>query len=535
MICEETIGKSLEKRAFSSFNKKALIMGRWSCNYGELNEITDLYAMHMLMNFDIRKGDHIGIWSVNTPNWIFTYFALSKIGAIPVLFNTLVSYDEMVEAIKYSDIKTLFYGTGCKKGSYESKVCELRKRKDLPCKQYISIDRDMNNRWITRDRFKSVSSSEKALEALKKAKALVKADDIACMLFTSGTCSCAKGVLLKHHSILKNAYSMAKHMHWGEDDIMCLTVPLFHTFGVTAGILSSILCGASTVLIPYYRTFMVWDAIEKYRCSVLNGVPSMFLALVEKKGYENRDGSSIKSGIIAGSPVSRDEFMKICRRFSNMNLQPAYGMTEASPCVSIVDWDASDEDKAISCGKPLDGVKIRIRNLSNGELCPSCESGEIEVSGYNLMSGYYKLDDKNEESFTDDHWFRTGDVGFIDENGVLHISGRIKDIIIRSGENICPREIENVLRCDNQIKEAKVVGIPAPVVQEEIVALIVPKEGVEPNICRIKKCLSEKLADYKVPSHTIVLEEFPMTASGKVDIGKLRQIAIEQINNVKTN
>lgn len=307
---------------------------------------------------------------------------------------------------------------------------------------------------------------------------------------------------------------------------MCVTVPLFHCFGITAGIISCLLAGMSMYLIPYFKTARVWDAIENRRCTVLNGVPSMFLALTRKDGFKDRKAGCLKSGIIAGSPVAREEFLEICSRFPGMHLQPSYGQTETSPCVSIADWDEQDERKAVSAGKVIDHVEIRIADLKKGNVLKAGQEGEIQVRGYNVMSGYYNLPKANSRAFTEDGWLRTGDIGTVDESGELHVTGRLKEMIIRAGENISPYEIEQVIRQLDWVEKVKIVGIPAEVLQEEIAACIVPKKGRKADREELRSYLNSKLAHYKVPAYVLEMEEFPMNASGKIDLKELKKTAL---------
>ena len=351
------------------------------------------------------------------------------------------------------------------------------------------------------------------------------------MLFTSGSTAAPKGVMLCHQSLLRNAEAMRDAMGWGEADRMCLAVPLFHTFGITAGILACILSGASMEILPYYRTEAVWNAVEEKHCTILNGGPSRFLAMVRKEGYRGRDGSSVRSGIIAGSAFSAEEYQEIKGKFSGMDLRPSYGMTETSPCVTIVRQGSEKEILEGSCGLPIPGVRVRI--IRSGSECACGESGEVQVKGYNLMQGYFDSPEETARAFTEDGWLHTGDLGYLDQRAALHISGRMKDIIIRSGENISPAEIEEELDQFPGVQRVKVVGVKASVRQEEVVACMKMQEGITLDPDAVQAFLAPRLSAYKMPTYIIQLDCFPETASGKPDIKAIREMAEEAIRTAR--
>jgi fatty-acyl-CoA synthase len=524
-LIEKTIGQCLREQAEKNGNHIAMEMGEWSCTFRQLDVVSDLLAVQM-GSLGITRGTHVGIWSVNSPNWVFTFVALTKIGAVPILINTCYKEEEVKGLLNYSDVQVLYYGAGYKTIIYEDIVAAIRK--DTPkVRHFIHINEKEAGTWMSEDSFPEAVRSREALEELERSKAQASSRDPACMIFTSGTTNLPKGVILSHYNVVNNARTMIQSMRWTPEDKMCITVPLFHCFGITAGIISCIVGGMSMHLIPYFKTAKVWDAIEHYHCTILNGVPSMFLALIKKSEYAGRKADSLRSGIIAGSPVTREEFVEICRRFSNMHLQPSYGQTETSPCVSVADWDEPDEEKAVSAGKVVEHVEVRISDPDTGAILGAGKDGEIQVRGYNVMSGYYNLPKANEKAFTEDGWLRTGDIGRMDEDGELHITGRLKEMIIRAGENISPQEIEQVIRQLDWVDSVKVVGVPAEVLQEEIAACIIPKQG-----CRISKTgltdyLRPRLAHYKIPAYVLSFEEFPMNASGKINLKVLKEMARE--------
>ncbi|MFU0833577.1 MAG: Long-chain-fatty-acid--CoA ligase [Oscillospiraceae bacterium] len=526
-LIHKTIGECLRERAILSGESTAISMGSWSCTYAQMNKITDLLALQM-NQYGIKKGTHVGIWSVNTPNWVFTFLALTKIGAIPVLINTCYKDMEVARVLNYADVEVLYYDAGCNTVHYEDIIARIRD--NVPgVRHFIHMDTKQNGTWMEETDFDDKVKSPDALRELECAQKEVVPEDTACIIFTSGTSSFAKGVCLNHYNLVNNALAMVEAMHWTCEDKMCIVVPLFHCFGTTAGILACLMSGAEMVLLPRFKTSTVWNELEKGRCTILNGVPSMFLALIRKKEHLHRHAGNLKSGIIAGSPISQAEYLEICDRFPHMHLQPSYGQTETSPCVTIANWDDSIDRKSKCAGSPIEHVKVRIADINSGKVLETNHNGEIQVQGYNVMCGYYKLPEITAKAFTSDGWLRTGDIGFIDENGDLHVTGRLKEMIIRGGENISPNEIESVIQECSWVDQVKVVGVPADVLQEEIAACIVPKPGCTIQKEELLTFLKSKLARYKVPTYLLKFDSFPTTASGKIQLEAVKSMAAEMI------
>ena len=522
-LMKKTIGQYLKEQAAVIGSHTAMEMFGWSCDFAQLDEVSGLLAGR-LDKMGVTRGTHVGIWSLNSPNWVFTFLALVKIGAVPVLINTCYRDEELKGILNYSDVEYVFCGAGCKDIVYDDVIADIRQ--DTPkVKRFLHLDEREAGTWMSVESFGNRERSAETRSHILELESRVKPEDAACMIFTSGTTSLPKGILLSHEQLINNSRAMVEAMHWGASDKMCITVPLFHCFGITAGVIACITGGMDMCLIPYFRTAHVWDAIEKYECTILNGVPSMFLALIRKPQYAQRKAPKLKSGIIAGSPCTPEDFLEICRRFPHMHLQPSYGQTETSPCIAIADWDDPNEVKAVSAGHVIGHVETRIMDLDSGALVADGQDGEIQVRGYNVMMGYYNLPEANAKVFTEDGWLRTGDVGHFDERKELHITGRIKEMIIRAGENISPREIEHAIRRYEGIADVKVVGVPAQVLQEEIAACVIARPGARINQERMLSYLKNRLADYKVPAYVFWFDAFPMNASGKIDLKELRREA----------
>ncbi len=428
-LIDKPLGRCLWEQARINGQRPAMEMGDWSCTFKELDRVSDLLAGRM-KRYNIEKGTHVGIWSVNSPNWIFTFLALVKVGAVPVLINTCYKQEEMKGLLNYSDVEVLYYGNGYKTILYDDVIASIQKNTPK-VRHFIPIGEKEEGNW----------------------------------------------------------------MH----------------------------------LIPYFKTGKVWDGINTYGCTVLNGVPSMFLALIRKTEYKDRKADGLKSGIIAGSPVTSEEYREICGRFVNMHLLTSYGQTETSPCVTMADWEGIHDEKVVSAGKVTKHVQARIWDLDGSQEAKEGEPGEIQVKGYNVMSGYYNLPLANERAFTRDGWLKTGDIGWFDKKMELHITGRIKEMIIRAGENISPQEIRGL----KWVEQVKVVGVPAEVLQEEIAACIIPAEGCRVCEEELLRYLQPKLAHYKIPSYVLTFDEFPMNASGKINLKVIREMAAQRVERIR--
>lgn len=528
-LISETIGYCLKERAEKTPGIIGLSYRDYSYSWREIDEISDFLAVKYL-KYGIKKGTHVGIWSVNTPNWVFAYFALVKLGAIAILINTCYKETELEEILKYSDVEYIFYGNGIKDLNYKDILDKINISNLPKLKNTFPLEKNDDIKWYMRSDYPSdmpVDDCKKLIQALNQ----VNAKDTASIMFTSGTTKSQKGVLLSHYNLVNNSLSISRQMGWNEQDKICVAVRLFHCFGITAGILSAVHAGSCIHLIKYYKTCEVLNQIEKYKCTVLNGVPTMFMAIVRNSKLKDHDISSVKSGIIAGSAIHSEEYINICKILNLKYLQPSYGQTETSPCITIAALNDSIEKKAVSVGKSIDNVEVKIWNCKENRESKEGELGEILTRGYHVMKGYYKMPLETDEVIDSTGWLHTGDLGFIDKEGYLYVKGRIKEIIIRGGENISPVEIEYYIKKLPSIKEVKVIGVEAEVLQEEIVACVVPKENCEVSKEEVQAIVSKYLTAYKVPKYVLVFDKLPTTSSGKIKLGKLKKIVEERINN----
>lgn len=526
-LVSKTIGTCLHERAAATPDLQGVGYRDYWYSWKDADEISDFLAVRYL-KMGIGKGSHAAIWSVNSPNLVFCFFALNKIGAVSIMINTCYKEKEMEDILRDNDIEYLFYGYGCKHVCYQD-VLDRVPLNELPkFRKAMELEEDPQDKWYQRKNYPAVLSPEdRAL--LTEAESRVKPEDTACILFTSGTTSKPKGVMLSHYSLINNSAEIARKMHWNSSDKICVSVPMFHCFGITAGILACINSGASAHLLKYYKTVEVLSQIQKYKCTILNGVPTMYLAMLRNKFRPEYDISSLNSGVIAGSPILPAEYMEICRELELPHLQVSYGQTESSPCVTISAYEDTLERKSVTSGAVIDDIELEICDNATGKVLEAGQTGEIITRGYHVMQGYYKRPEETIKAIDENGWLHTGDLGYLDEDGYLHVTGRIKDMIIRGGENISPAEIENCIISMPEVSEVKVVGIPAEVLQEEIVACVIPKEGMTLDEEKVTAYVKERLSDYKVPKYVLTFQEFPINASGKVLTKDLKQQVADRL------
>ena len=464
-----------------------------SLSWKELDKSSDSIAQ-IFLKMGYEKGCHIGLSGKNSVEWAEIFLGILKFGGIPVLLNTQWKTCELEKIVEHCDIECIIYDNNI---TTMNKLCSDK----VKCICFSEVNGNI------------IFSSD-----IKACNADINAKDTACIIFTSGSTAMPKAVMLSHENILSNSSSIVKALHWNSEDKMCICVPMFHCFGLTAGLISGIVSKAFVYIIGNFRNKKVFEAITIKKCNILSGVPSMFLIFYEK--YGDRSFLGLKSGIIAGSPILLNDYRKILAMFPKMKLLTSYGQSETSPCVTVSDWDTDIENMPIHSGKAIDGVSVKIDSdfvLKDGEniLC-----GEILVKGVNVMQGYYNNPIENEKIFTDDGWLRTGDLGYLDRDGNLYVKARKKDIIIKLGEKISPMEIEEVVYKIDGIKHAKVCGIPEKIVQEEVALCIVTDRDISDEY--IIEYLKQYLSEYKLPKKIFRFDSFPSTSNGKIDIAALK-------------
>lgn len=510
-----TITECLNSIALKFPNKEAVTDLGVSYTWSQVRTLTIL-AAEDLRKKGIKKNMHVAIWVNNSISWLVLYLALQQIGAVAVLLNVAYKWRELEAAMENCNVEYIFYSSVYRDSDHVRTIRELNRNRLPAFKEgFLVPDEPLEA---------PQNKIEKTFEQYN-----TDVDSVSNILFTSGTTKAAKGVMLTHRNIVNNSFAIVERLKWTEEDRMCFAVPMFHCFGITVGILGALHTGASIHIVRNFKSGRVFEIIEKYKCTVFNGVPTMFLAMKNSSSADKYDLSSLKGGLMAGSAILPSEYLDICNKFNLGSLNTAYGQTESSPAVTVSEDCDSMDIRSVSAGKVLPDMELRI--VKDGHIMGCMEEGEIQTRGYHVMKGYYNMPEETRKALDDDGWLSTGDLGYIDEQGYLYVTGRIKDIIVRGGENISPIEIEQVLCQLPEVMSVKVVGIPAPIIQEEVVACIIWKNNEPMDTEYIREYVRSQLADYKVPKYVLDYTEFPMNSSGKILSGELSEISRKRIGD----
>ena len=485
----------------------------------------------------IRKGDHVGLWATNVPDWLTVFFATAKIGAVLVTVNTAYRLHELEYLIEQSDITTLCLIDGYRDSNYVSMVNELipelktAQRGKLssaryPClKNLVFIGPEKHRGMFNTQELLLLGSQVEDAE-LDRIKNSLNCQEVVNMQYTSGTTGFPKGVMLTHHNILNNGFTIGENLKLTHADKLCLCVPLFHCFGMVLCMMSVITHGASVVAVEQFDPLLVLASVQQEKCTVLCGVPTMFIAELNHPMFKIFDMSSLRTGIMAGSPCPTDVMRRVIEEMNMREITIVYGLTETSPGMTQSRTDDPLEDRVNTVGRAFPGVEVKVIDPETGEECPVGVNGEMCCRGYNIMKGYYKMPEATFQVIDKNGYLHSGDLGFKDEKGNFHITGRIKDMIIRGGENIYPREVEEYLRGIEAIKDVQVVGIPSAKYGEEVAAFIILKDGALLTEEEVLDFCRGRISRYKIPTHVFFVDDFPMTASGKVQKYKLKDRAV---------
>jgi len=487
--------------------------------YAQLDERTDRIARGMLA-LGIKKGTRAAIWGNDRTNTLYCLLAMVKIGAVAVMLGTSLQQSELEGLMDLSEAEYIFFDEGFRDTSFP----EVCRQLELPAlKEMCYIGTEPTEGFKTLAELETLGESV-SVEVLAAAKNAVKPGDTDMIIFTSGTTSASKGVLTTHFSRANNVLAHIKALRATENDKFCVAIPMFHCFSLTGSVLSAIMSGACVYFPNNRRTKTLFEAIERDKITVLHAVPTLFSAMLARNNTGEYDISSLRTGVIGGATYPPEFFKRISREL-NYNLLSSLGQTEATAGFTFCDYDDPMEIKANTVGRFIDNTEGMIRNINTGEPQPIGETGEICVRGYGVMQGYVNAPEITAETLMPDGWLRTGDMGFIDENNCLHITGRLKDMIIRGGENISPAEIEQLLIDDGRCAEVKAVAVPDEHYGEEICLCIVLKDVQTMTEEEAREIVRDKLAYFKVPRYVLFVETIPKTNSGKVAIGKLKELA----------
>ena len=535
-----TIGDWMDKQAADHPDQPAVIYTHdfnYTRTYREFNNEAHKIAKAFL-SLGIKRGDHVAIWATNYPQWFLTLFACAKIGAVLVTVNTGYKIHEVEYLLKQSDTKMLVMCDSFKDTDYvdimyrlcpeilqgdRGDICSKR----LPLlKKVITIDEEAHDGMYNWKELYAMADSITD-EEYAVAREGMSPHDVVNMQYTSGTTGFPKGVMLTHYNILNNGKNIGDCMKFTDKDRLCITVPLYHCFGLVLATMASITHATTMVPVKYYSPKKVMEALQNAKCTAVHGVPTMFIAMLNHPDFKDFK-FCLRTGIMAGSPCPIKVMQQVVDDMGMTEITIVYGQTEASPGCTQTTTDDSLERRVSTVGRAFPGVETKIIDPETGETLGPGQVGEFCARGYNIMKGYYKMPEATAQAIDKDGWLHTGDLATVDADGYYKITGRIKDMIIRGGENIYPKEIEDFIYTHPKVSDVQVVGVPSKAYGEEIMAFVIPKENETVTEEEIKEYVLGSMAKYKVPSYVSFVKEFPMNGAGKILKYRLREMAIEE-------
>ena len=536
-----TIGDALDDAVEQWGDKEAIVVRhqgiRWT--YRQLGQAIDSFAAGLLA-LDLNPGDRIGIWSPNNIEWVIAQFATAKAGLILVNINPAYRKAELIYTLNKVACKALILAREFKSSNYIGILRDIAPalRTSSPGQLNLSALPSLRSLIVISDepvagmfRFDDIAGMAPA-DASEKLGALARLnqpDDAINIQFTSGTTGMPKGATLTHFNVINNGYFSGQAMGFTENDRLCIPVPLYHCFGMVLGVLASVTHGAAMIFpSEAFEPLAVLEAVSEERCTALHGVPTMFIAELEHADFDTFDFSHLRTGIMAGAPCPIEVMRKVISRMNMKEVTIAYGMTETSPVSFQSATDDPLEKRVATVGRIHPHVQVKIID-DYGRVVPRGTSGELCTRGYSVMLGYWGEEEKTKEGIDKAGWMHTGDLAVIDEAGYCDIVGRVKDMIIRGGENIYPREIEEYLFQHPKIQDAAVFGIPDEKYGEAVVAWLKLKDGEVADAEEIRSYCNEQIAYYKVPKHFVIVDEFPMTVTGKIQKFKMRERSIKEL------
>ena len=523
-LLEETIGANFERTVAAHGDREALVEcatgRRWT--YAELDADVDAMARGLLAA-GIRKGDRVGIWAPNCAEWTITQYATAKIGAILVNVNPSYRTHELAYAVNQSGLRMLVSAESFKTSDYRQMVADT-------AQECPDLERTI---FIGTDDWTALIAEGAALpgDAVASVLAGLSADEPINIQYTSGTTGYPKGATLSHRNILNNGYFVTELMGFSAEDRLCIPVPFYHCFGMVMGNLGCTSHGTTMVIpAPGFDPELTMDAIEQERCTAVYGVPTMFIAMQSSASFAGRDFSSLRTGCMAGSLCPVDA-MRHCIDDMNMTeVSIAYGMTETSPVSTQTRVDDDLDRRTSTVGRAHPHVEVKVVDPATGETVERGEAGEFCTRGYSVMLGYWNDPEKTAEAVDADGWMHTGDLAVMREDGYCNIVGRIKDMVIRGGENIYPSEIEAFLYNHPDVEDVSVIGVPDEKYGEELAAWVRMRPGAEPlDADAVREFATGKIAHYKIPRYVLVVDEFPMTVTGKIRKVEMRERTSEQL------
>jgi fatty-acyl-CoA synthase len=518
----ETIGENLRRTVARFGEREALVVRhqRYRATYSQLWEQIDLAARGLLAR-GVQKGDRVGIWAPNRYEWVVTQFATGRIGAILVTVNPAYKTTELEYALNKAGVSVLVLAAKFRKSDYVAMLAEVRGR----CPS-------LRDAIVLEEGWENLLAGGAGIgeEALAEREAALQFDDPINVQYTSGTTGFPKGATLSHHNILNNGYFIAQTLRYSEADRVCVPVPFYHCFGMVIGNLACSTTGAC-VVVPgeSFDPLAVLETVESERCTSLYGVPTMFIAELEHPRFAEFDPSSLRTGVMAGAPCPIEVMKKVRSKLHMEEVTICYGMTETSPVSTQSAVDDPLEKQVTTVGRVHPHLEIKVVDAVTGAIVPRETPGEQCTRGYSVMLGYWGDEEATREVIDAAGWMHTGDVAVMDEDGYLRIVGRIKDIIIRGGENISPREIEEFLLTVPGVSEAYVIGVPSNRYGEEVMAWVKLQEGASATEEELVAACTGMIATFKIPKYWKFVDEFPMTVTGKIQKFRMREISVEEL------
>jgi fatty-acyl-CoA synthase len=540
-LLEQTIGEMLDSIVSRYPDQDALVVRHQNIRWTYRQYLTEIDKLAGgLLAIGIRPGDRVGIWAPNCYEWCLTQFATARIGAIMVCINPAYRVFELEYALNKSGCRAIVAAERFKSSRYLEMISSLAPELDhckpgrlcserLPHLEFVIRMGDGKTSGMFNFSDVCESGSEENYRYMRKLQSNQRPHDAINIQFTSGTTGTPKGAMLSHYNILNNAHIVASGMHLTESDRLCIPVPLYHCFGMVMGTLACVTKGAAAVLpAEAFEPDSVLETVQAERCTALHGVPTMFIAELDHPDFSSYDLSSLRTGIMAGAPCPVEIMKQVIDRMNMSEVLIAYGQTECSPVNHMTSFDDPIQKRVETVGQAGPHLEVKLLD-EQGQVVATGEPGDICTRGYAVMQAYWNDPEQTAETVDADGWLHSGDIGIMDEDGYVSVVGRIKDMIIRGGENIYPREIEEFLYTHPQIQDAQVIGVPDPKYGEEVCAWIKLKEGENLSEEEIRAFCKERIAYFKVPRYIRLVEDFPMTVTGKIQKFRMREQMLEEL------
>lgn len=537
-LSEKTIGQYLEYWAEHTPDKEYIVYSDRNLRFTwkEFNERVDNMARG-LVAIGVTKETHVGLWAQNVPDWLTFLYACAKIGAVCITVNTNYKQSELEYLVENSDMHTLCLTDGTWESKYVDMTYEMLpelkqcQRGHLASKRFPKLK---NVVYIGQEKFRGMYNTSEILllgentddDEFNRLRESVTCHDVVNMQYTSGTTGFPKGVMLTHYNITNNGFLTGEHMKFTQDDKLCVCVPLFHCFGVVLATMNCLTHGCTEVMVERFDPLVTLKSVHNERCTALYGVPTMFIAELNHPLFDTFDLTCLRTGIMAGSlcPI---ELMRNVEEKMHLKVTSVYGLTETSPGMSHQRLDDPDEVRYTTVGRDYEFVDVKVLDPETHQEVPVGTQGEMCCKGFNIMKGYYKNPEATAEIIDENGYLHSGDLGVKDENGNYRITGRIKDMIIRGGENIYPREIEEFLYHLPGVRDVQVAGVPSKKYGEEVGAFIILDDGVTMTADDVKDYCKGNIARYKIPKYIFFVKEYPLTGSGKIQKFKLRELSLK--------